>query len=103
MLLPTAVSAVGQRVRAWLQEQGLRPVIVGEFDDSALAQEFGRKGVGFYVGPAVLAHGIVEQTGMQLIGQVDSLRAEFYAISIERRIRHRGVAAITQAARSLLS
>ena len=103
MLLPTAVSAVGQRVRAWLREQGLRPVIVGEFDDSALAQEFGRKGVGFYVGPAVLAHGIVEQTGMQLIGQVDSLRAEFYAISIERRIRHRGVAAITQAARSLLS
>ena len=51
----------------------------------------------------MLAHGIVEQTGMQLIGQVDSLRAEFYAISIERRIRHRGVAAITQAARSLLS
>jgi LysR family transcriptional activator of nhaA len=43
-----------------------------------------------------------EECGVQIIGRSDEMIEEFYAISVERRITHPGVAAITQAARSAL-
>ena len=102
VLLPGADAAIGQRLRAWLDRNGVRPVVVGEFDDSALAQEFGKKGVGFFVGPAFLAPSITAQHGMLAVGLAQGVRDEFYALSIERRITHRCVVAITEAARSML-
>ena len=51
MLMPAEDSAVGQRLRAWLQAGSLHPQVVGEFDDSARAKEFGRHGAGLFAGP----------------------------------------------------
>jgi LysR family transcriptional activator of nhaA len=42
------------------------------------------------------------QFGVQVVGHSDELVDEYYAISVERRITHPGVAAITQAARGSL-
>ncbi len=103
MLLPGADAAISQRLRAWFERAGVRPVVVGEFDDSALAQEFGKKGVGFFVGPAFLAPSITAQHGMLAVGLAQGVRDEFYALSIERRITHRCVVAITEAARGMLA
>ena len=54
LLMPGEDSAVGQQLRAWFKSKGLRPRIAAEFDDSALAQEFGREGVGYVLAPEVL-------------------------------------------------
>jgi len=54
MLMPGDDSAVGRRLRAWFQERSLQPLVVGEFDDSALAKEFGRRGAGVFVAPRAL-------------------------------------------------
>jgi LysR family transcriptional activator of nhaA len=73
--------------------------VVAEFDDGALTKAFGRQGFGVFTGPAVLADEIEEQYQVHRLGTAENLLEEFYAISIERRITHPGVSAITTAAR----
>lgn len=102
LLMPGEDSAVGQRLRAWFKSQAMRPRIVGEFDDSALSQEFGRRGVGFYLGPDVLAEEIQARLEVERVGVIEAVEEQFYAISIERRITHPCVLAITRAARNAL-
>ncbi len=102
LLMPGEDSAVGQRLRAWFKSQGLHPRIVAEFDDSALAQEFGRQGVGYFLGPEVLVDEIESRHQVKHVGTIDAVEEHFYAISIERRITHPCVLAITRAARGEL-
>jgi LysR family transcriptional activator of nhaA len=102
LLMPGEDSAVGQRLRAWFQSQGVRPRVVGEFDDSALIQEFGRRSAGFFVAPDVLAREIEAQFGVRSVGVAEGVEEDFFAISVERRITHPCVVAITQAARKEL-
>lgn len=102
MLMPGEDSAVGLRLRAWFRARSLQPRVVGEFDDSALAKEFGRHGAGVFVGPTVLAPEIEKQYSVKALGVATDVRDEFFAISVERRISHPCVVAITQAARDEL-
>jgi len=102
MLMPGEDSAVGQRLRSWFQARSLRPKVVGEFDDTALAKEFGRRGVGIFIGPTVLTEEIEKQFGVKAMGVATDVMAEFFAISVERRVTHPCVVAITQSARDEL-
>ena len=102
MLLPGEDSALGQRLRAWFHAHALHPKVVGEFDDSALAKEFGRRGAGIFVGPSVLAHEIEKQLNVKSLGVATEIVDEFFAISVERRVTHPCVVAITQSARNEL-
>jgi len=102
LLMPAEESAVGQRLRAWLQARSLHPRQVGECDDSALAKEFGRRGMGIFVGPTVLERDIEKQYGVRALGATPEVVEEFFAISVERRITHPCVTAITEAARNEL-
>lgn len=102
LLMPGEDSAIGQRLRAWFTAQGVSPRVVGEFDDSALAQEFGRRGAGFFAAPSVLAREIQTQYGVRPVGAVEGVEQEFFAISVQRRITHPCVAALTRSARSEL-
>lgn len=102
LLMPAEESAVGQRLRAWLRRRSLQPRVVGECDDSALAKEFGRRGMGIFVGPTVLERDIEKQYGVRALGATSEVVEEFFAISVERRITHSCVTAITEAARNEL-
>lgn len=102
MLMPGEDSTVAQRLYAWFRTLSLRPRIVGEFDDSALAKEFGRRGVGVFVGPTVLAKEIEAQHGVKAIGVATGVVVDYFAISVERRVSHPCVVAITEAARGAL-
>jgi LysR family transcriptional regulator, transcriptional activator of nhaA len=82
-----------------LDDMGVVPSVVAEFDDGALTKAFGRQGYGVFAGPAVLAHEIEVQFQVVQLGAAPDLVEEFYAISIERRISNPAVAAITDAAR----
>ena len=87
---------------AWLRQQALAPTVAAEFDDSALLKAFGREGQGVFAAPAVLAQEIVQQYQVTLLGHPEDLWEEFYAISVERRISHPAITAITAAARGKL-
>ena len=102
ILLPAADCALRPRVDLWLRRHGLAPQVAAEFQDTALMKAFGREGLGVFPAPAVLRDEIARQFQVEQIGTPDDLMEEFYAISIERRITHPGVAAITTAARTQL-
>ncbi len=102
MLVPNPLSAVGKQLDAWLTRHQLHPRVIGEFDDSALLKAFGREGRGVYLAPALLAEETAAQYGGVVIGSTDEIVEEFFAISVERRISHPCVAAITSAARGTL-
>jgi LysR family transcriptional activator of nhaA len=102
MLIQGAASAMRQRLERWLARHQLHVRSIGEFDDAALLQAFGREGRGVFMSPTVLESETCEQYGVEVLGRTDDLVEEFYAVSIERRITHPCVAAITQAARGRL-
>ena len=102
MLVPSAGASVRLQLDAWLTRQQLHPRVVAEFDDGALMQAFGREGRGVFMSPSVLEEETARQYGVQVVGRSDELVEEFFAISVERRISHPCVAAITSAARGAL-
>jgi LysR family transcriptional activator of nhaA len=99
MLYQGASSAMRQRLDFWLAERALRPRLIGEFDDAALMKAFGSEGRGVFMSPTVLETETCSQYGVKLLGRTPELVEEFFAISVERRITHPCVIAITQAAR----
>jgi LysR family transcriptional activator of nhaA len=102
MLLQGAASAMRQRLDVWLAEHQLRPRAIGEFDDAALMKAFGGEGRGVFMAPTVLELETCAQHGVEVLGRTKELVEEFYAISVERRITHPCVVAITQSAREAL-
>ncbi|KNH20141.1 LysR family transcriptional activator of nhaA [Pseudomonas sp. F-14 TE3623] len=99
LLIPGPETVVRSRLQRWFAEQQIQPQIVGEFDDSALMQAFGQSGSGIFIGPSVIADEVRRQCGVELIGQTDAVRESFYAISVERKVKHPGIVAITEGAR----
>lgn len=102
MLIPSRASSVRAQFEAWLTRHRLQPRVVAEFDDSALMKAFGREGRGVFLSPSVVEARTMAQYSVEALGRSDELVESFYAISVERRITHPCVAAITQAARDAL-
>ena len=102
MLVPGPTSSVRRQLDGWFARHQLNPVVVGEFDDAALMKAFGREGQGVFMAPSMLEKETCAQFGAVVIGRTDELVEEFYAVSVERRISHPCVLAITDAARGQL-
>ena len=77
----------------------IRPRFVAELDDSALAKEFGEDGLGVFAAPAVIEGEILRRYRVRVVGRAEAVRQQFYAISVERKIKHPAVVAICEAAR----
>lgn len=102
LLIPGAQASVRQQLEGWLTRHQIHPRIIGEFDDGALMNAFGREGRGVFMAPSVMEQDTVAQFGVEVIGRTEELVDEFYAVSVERRITHPCVVAITDAARGQL-
>ncbi|MDD2809882.1 transcriptional activator NhaR [Rhodoferax sp.] len=102
MLIPGAAAAVRQQLEGWFAKHQLSPEVVGEFDDAALMKAFGREGQGVFLAPTVLEEETCSQFGVAVLGRTVELVESFYAVSVERRISHPCVLAITDAARGQL-
>jgi LysR family transcriptional activator of nhaA len=99
LLLPSEINVVQARLLKWLDSLHIHPRIVGEFDDSALMKAFGQAGAGVFATPTAIATEVAKQFDVMEIGATNDVREQFYAISVERRISHPAVAAITDTAR----
>jgi LysR family transcriptional regulator, transcriptional activator of nhaA len=102
MLIPGGSSSVRPQFENWLTRHALHPRVLAEFDDGALMQAFGREGRGVFLSPTVVEDEVAAQYGVEILGRSDEMSDQFYAITVERRITHPGVAAITSAARGSL-
>ena len=102
MLMPTQSSALRRGLELWLQQQGINPVIVAEFEDRALMKAFGEAAVGVFTSPTAVEEDVRSKYDTKVIGRTEEVKERFYAISSERRITHPAVAAITAAARDYI-
>jgi len=99
MLIPGDGSAVRGSLTRWFSEHQIKPRIVGEFDDTALMKAFGRAGTGVFPAPEILADEIRGQYEAEIIGCADSVASRYYAISVERKLTHPAVVAVSEAAK----
>jgi LysR family transcriptional activator of nhaA len=99
MLLPSDNAALRRSLNLWFDAQRIHPVVVAEFDDSALMNSFGRTGAGVFPAPSIVETEIRSQFGGRIVGQATGVRERFYAISVEQKLKHPAVIAICEAAR----
>ena len=98
-LLPGAPSMVRRALEQWFDGQAIVPRVIAECDDSALRKDFGEDGMGVFAAPSVIEKEVLGRYRVQLVGRSQVVRQQFYAISIERKIKHPAVVAICEAAR----
>jgi LysR family transcriptional activator of nhaA len=101
-LVPTMGKTLRRTLDHYFEQEGLRPRIVAELDDSALLTTFGQAGAGLFVAPSVLEKEVARQYGVMIVGRLESVRERYFAISVERRLKHPAVVAISEAANEML-
>lgn len=99
-LLPAAGTALRSLLANWFDAHEIRPRITGEFDDSALLKVFGQQGHGVFAAPAIIRNEIKKQYGVREIGLIEGRKEQFFAISVEKKLKHPAVVAIAAAARN---
>ena len=102
MLLPTPNTTLRRTLDGWFEKRGLRPQLVGEFEDTGLLEAFGLHAHGVFAAPALLEAELLRAYGVVRLGDAEGVRERYYAITTERRIVHPAVAAISAAARGEL-
>ncbi len=102
MFLPTSDTALRRSLNQWFDRHGVRPKVLGEFADSALLKVFGRDGSGAFPAPSIVETDLRNEYEVVVVGRADGVVERFYAISVERKLKHPAVIAITEAARSEL-
>lgn len=98
-LLPGEDAAIRPKLIQWFEANNLRPLIVGEFDDSALMKAFGQAGAGLFAAPTAIVDQVCEQYKVAEIGRIDPVVEHVYAITTERRLTHPAMVAISKTAR----
>jgi LysR family transcriptional activator of nhaA len=98
ILLPADHTQVRSSLNLWFDSKRIHPMVVGEFDDSALMFSFGRTGAGIFPAPSAIASDVQRNFGVQLIGKIEDVRERFYAISREEHPQHPALVAILKAA-----
>lgn len=98
LLLPMEKTFLRGQLDLWFDSLNIKPVVIGEFSDSALLKAFGQEGDGVFPAPSIIESEIERQYKVQVVGRTKTAREKFYVISIERKIHHPAVAAISQQA-----
>ena len=101
-LLPTDNTMLRRAFEQWFNATGIRPRVMGEFEDSALLTVFGQTSLGIFPAPTVIAAEVQQQYGVEVIGRLEDVRERFYAIALERKLKHPAIIALSEAARQTL-
>lgn len=102
MLLPIVENPIRRALDDWFDEQGISPILIAEFEDSALMKAFGEAGNGIFPAPAAISDEVEQMYRCRRIGPSISVEEKYYAISPERKLKHPAVLKIIENARSQL-
>jgi LysR family transcriptional activator of nhaA len=100
ILLPTGHSALRFSLDRWFETEGLRPRIVGEFEDSALMAVFAARGMGVFPVSRLGASDLALMHGLRLLGHSPGVSEEIHAIRSRRGQHHPLVMQLLESARS---
>lgn len=101
LLLPTENTALRRSIDHWLDAEGLRARIVGEFEDSALLNVFGQRGGGLFPAVSILSSDIEAQYKVKTVGRIQGIKERLFAITVDRKIKHPVVDVICEKAKSV--
>jgi LysR family transcriptional activator of nhaA len=97
VLLPTRHALLRTALEHWFDQRGMRPRVVGEFEDSALMVVFAAQGLGVFPVSRLGAQDLVMLRGLRLLGRCDDVREEIHAIRSRRGLQHPLVRVVVQA------
>ncbi len=103
MLLPTQNTALRRELEKWFRAVAIEPLVIGEFEDAALAKIVATEGLGVTVVPTIVAAEAIERYGFVSIGRTGECQTQLYLITAERRIEHPIVALLAREASRALS
>lgn len=98
-LLPLPGTTLRRSLDQWFLSHQIEPRLAGEFQDSALLKVFAQAGAGVIAAPLAIAADIRSRYHLHELGPVSGLSETYYALSIERRLKHPGVLRILDHAR----
>ncbi|MEM9411963.1 MAG: transcriptional activator NhaR [Planctomycetota bacterium] len=102
MLLPTQNTSLRRLLEQWFDDNSIHPLISHEFEDSAVLKVFGQEGHGLFVTPTAIEQDVCKQYSVKVVGRLPEIEERFYAISIEKRLKHPAVVMISKFARNNL-
>ena len=88
VLMPTGHTAVRARLDHWFEQHGIRPRIVGEFEDSALLKTFGASGMGVFPVAEWVHDELIAHYPVQRLGPCEGVSEHFFAIGTEKKVHH---------------
>ena len=88
VLLPTTHAAVRARLEQWFEREGLEPMRVGEFEDSALLKTFGAEGMGIFPAADLIHEDLLRRYGVRRIGPCEGVEEHYHAIGTEKKVAH---------------
>jgi LysR family transcriptional activator of nhaA len=85
------------RLDHWFEQNGIRPRVVGEFEDNALLKTFGESGMGVFPA-AEWVHGeLLAHYDMHRLGPCEGVKENFFAIGTQKKVQHPLVQRLLQA------
>lgn len=103
LVMPGPDAMLRRGIERWLADRGLRVDTVGEVDDAGMLRALGASGRGLFPVRAALRSEVEEGLGARRVGRLTGLVEHYFVVSLERRVRHAGVAALIDAARRRLA
>jgi LysR family transcriptional activator of nhaA len=99
VLMPTGHSTLRAGLERWFEAEGLRPNVVGEFEDSALLAVFSARGLGVFPVSTLGAEDVMLMRGLRPLGRCEGVHEEIHAIRSRRGQHHPLVRRVIAAAR----
>ncbi|MCV2350150.1 LysR family transcriptional regulator [Paucibacter sp. Y2R2-4] len=88
VLLPTTHAAVRAGIDQWFERVGVKPRIVGEFEDSALLATFGGGGMGVFPATELVEDKLLSRYDLIRIGDCEGVQENFFAIGADKKVAH---------------
>lgn len=88
VLLPSQQAAVRTRIDQWFERLGLKPRVVGEFEDSALLKTFGAAGMGIFPAAEMVESDLSRRYDVKRVGACEGVHEHYFAIGAQKKVLH---------------
>lgn len=98
-ILPGDRTELRKSLEQWFEKNKIKPNIVAECDDSALIKSIGQAKTGLFVAPDITSKEIMRQYRVKQVGCLNGIIEKYYAVSMDRKIKHPAIQAIIEHAK----
>lgn len=98
-LMPFTGTTLRHSIHRWFEKINIKPIIKGEFEDSALLKEFACEGHGLFFVPEIIRQEIQKDCRVEHVGDVEIIKESFYVLSMERKFQNYTVGTIVEQAK----